>query len=406
MPYQLNAYRQRPLDANQGYKPLDFFGHVLTGSLTADARLLSINRYHPEHGYITLTATPPFDESKRYDSDAVRGYRAQLAIQEGIGLVVRDALHQREAFLLEDAIPHFRFSWESGATADVYTFTPPDYPDCVIQLWSCSQPLEFLSLNLECSLQRCAYTQLTEGGPMSPPSSQTSLKQLNTNMLYLQNPALQATVTLQGVGVSWQPSLDGDVLMCSAAEMFALIWHFPPVGSASRKMPAFTIDELWAQLDRELASWRDFWKGCTLPEVAPLQLPVRRAVTYAHLCAIPVNKEATCVLTDHQLLPLSWNRDAYYVVRALLSVQKSAIDLIHAHLIWMFEVAKRPNGYWERAYLANGIGKDPAFQLDQQLYPLLELADYIEATGDTSLLSRFSAQIASILDLLFAREQD
>ena len=34
------------------------------------------------------------------------------------------------------------------------------------------------------------------------------------------------------------------------------------------------------------------------------------------------------------------------------------------------------------------------------------MTDYIEATGDTSLLSRFSAQIASILDLLFAREQD
>ena len=50
-------------------------------------------------------------------------------------------------------------------------------------------------------------------------------------------------------------------------------------------------------------------------------------------------------------------------------------------LAWLFEVADRPEGWWARSHLVGGQRKDQAFQLDQQLYPLLELLDYREAAG-------------------------
>lgn len=50
---------------------------------------------------------------------------------------------------------------------------------------------------------------------------------------------------------------------------------------------------------------------------------------------------------------------------------------IRGHLIWVFQKAQRPHGYWHRSYLANGIPKDgPVYQLDQQCYPILELVDF------------------------------
>jgi meiotically up-regulated gene 157 (Mug157) protein len=42
----------------------------------------------------------------------------------------------------------------------------------------------------------------------------------------------------------------------------------------------------------------------------------------------------------------------------------------------VYETAQRPQGYWARCYLVSGKPKDTVFQLDQQCYPLLELAEY------------------------------
>src|SRR5690606_28351415 len=105
-------------------------------------------------------------------------------------------------------------------------------------------------------------------------------------------------------------------------------------------------------------------------------LILRRGLFYGQMMAVPVTDEATCILTDHMLLPLSWNRDSYFVVDALVRWEKTHLETMRRHLNWMFEVAERPNNEWGRCYLASGQQKDPAYQLDQQLFPLLELAEY------------------------------
>jgi meiotically up-regulated gene 157 (Mug157) protein len=85
-------------------------------------------------------------------------------------------------------------------------------------------------------------------------------------------------------------------------------------------------------------------------------------------------------------------------------VLQQIIDaLVRRHLLWLFETAERPDGAWGRAYLTNGRCKDQVFQLDQQCYPLLELADYYAMTGDTAVVERLKGHVGALLELLLKR---
>ena len=114
--------------------------------------------------------------------------------------------------------------------------------------------------------------------------------------------------------------------------------------------------------------------------------------------------EATAVLADHAILPLVWTRDAYYVCRALLStVPAHGTEVTARFLRWCFEVAERPEGWWPRASLASGQAKDPIFQLDQQIYPLLLLADHARLTGYQTLVLRYALDRDRVLRALLDR---
>ena len=100
-------------------------------------------------------------------------------------------------------------------------------------------------------------------------------------------------------------------------------------------------------------------------------------------CALDVAEDQTCVVTDHRLLPLSWTRDAYFIVLPLLlrgepgSVEE---NVLRRHLNWLFGPA-RAAGPWMRSHLTGGQVKDPGLQADQQLYPVLELVDFRRRFG-------------------------
>lgn len=144
---------------------------------------------------------------------------------------------------------------------------------------------------------------------------------------------------------------------------------------------------------------------------------VQRNIDYIlSCCAVPVNDEHICLITDHQILPLAWNRDAYYMIYLLLAAEQVSEQVVEAswqsawrekvqhvmrgHLLWMFETAQRPSRYWGRAYLTTGYCKDDDFELDEQCYPLLELCDYCMRFGDESLFRRVSSQVNEILNML------
>jgi uncharacterized protein len=130
------------------------------------------------------------------------------------------------------------------------------------------------------------------------------------------------------------------------------------------------------------------------PPPAGLQLPARLrprlfrlvdgVLGYVLGCtALAVIPGERCIVTDHRLLQLSWTRDAYHQARLLLAagqLEPRALDVVDDHLRWLWFRCDRADG-WMRSHLPNGAVKDRAFQADQQLYPVLELLDYREATG-------------------------
>lgn len=166
-----------------------------------------------------------------------------------------------------------------------------------------------------------AYTQLTEGGPLAP-------------------------VDLPQRG--WYAWSDAPPRIELERGATALVAYAAGFGDADRAMPA---DD-----DR----------------------PADPAHAYARVCAMRTENGAVCILADHRILPLSWNRDAYYV--ATLLRERGDRALVSAHLRWLFTVAERRDGVWGRSHLANGRVKDPAYQLDQQCYPLLEAVEAGEAS--------------------------
>src|SRR5207245_3663947 len=73
-----------------------------------------------------------------------------------------------------------------------------------------------------------------------------------------------------------------------------------------------------ALLDEAVAERRRLWSGLDLPDGQVRA--VRRAVGYAIDCAASRIDDVVEMLADHEILPLVWTSDAYYICRSLLAV--------------------------------------------------------------------------------------
>lgn len=374
-------------------KPLDFGGDGITGSVNADGRLIALNFYHPQHGYVTLTSAEPFPESERYNPEAVRAYRASLVEQDGFGVRCAAPITGRSGRLRESTIPEI----ELQVTDGIVRVTTIGHGQKAVQFIDAAPGLSLRWVGTLC-LQRCAYTQLTEGGPLPMPPLRMRAYTWD-GLLIIQNSVLGAFTAIAGLDVSSHFEID--------ATPYPLELDFPLKGGTVAYGVGLTAEEAiahvrglvdHASVDASVTYWRERLHG--LPD-DPL---VRRGVAYALMNAVPVDVptgEGICLLTDHMLLPLSWNRDAYFAARALLSAGQT--DIVRRHLLWVFETAERQDGAWGRCYLANGRVKDRAYQLDQQVYPLLELAEYVLETGDQATAERLHPQIDGALAALDAR---
>lgn len=430
----LAPYRMRRLDAAEHYKPLDFGGGGITGSINQHGRIIALNIYHPEQGYVTLTSAPPFPEGERHNPDVVRQYRRQLTEQDGFGLRCESPVVKSEAWLIEDAIPHIRLTLANGVVAEVTTFVPLDNPIGVVQYWRFSEAGEFASLDGKLWLQRSAYTQLTEGGPVPPPAVNTHpFYEAETNTFWLQNDNIGVTAYLpwmnsyerddggiqldlpdikypQPASMNGKNSQDGQDNQVNKQQRNSVVMPFV-IGldehAARTDFDVLREADIVPMLRHTLDLWRSRWQAWRYSD-HPLDLLLRRAIVYGRMCCVPVTKEATCIITDHMLLPLSWNRDAYYVARVLLHWRNDMAETVRQHLLWMFEIAQRVKNTpaWGRSYMANGRIKDEAYQLDQQIFPLLELAEYVLETGDRQTLHRLMAHVDPVIDMLLSQRKD
>jgi hypothetical protein len=363
----------------------------------ADGRLIALNAYNHQYGYVTLTSADPFPEDQRYNPQAVRAYRATLGKLAGFGVTFDVPIVDRTCTLLHDAIPQVELKFENGASAECVTWATQGG---AFQKWVIKGDLK-AHWQGHLSLQRSAYTQLTEGGVLPMPRLWMNVA-FATGKLTIFNPELKCAVAVIAGFRQHEPFniwADGLVVPnfpLDESEVITLVYGIGSSTASALELAHHLTSDVDYLLDIAKTTWSQRWENITPDQI------VRRGLVYGSEMCIPVD-DGVCILTDHMLLPLSWNRDAYYVALALLHWHPDMHDLVRRHLIWMFEIAERSNGDWGRCYLANGKVKDHAYQLDQQLFPLLELADYVNETGDSAFLLRVRPHITDVIDALNRR---
>lgn len=327
-------------------KPLDVgSGAICASFATETAGLLSLGAPHPVHGFVELSAVPPFDERERGDPAATRRHRLRLTDAAFAVLAPEHAPP-----LVADTADPARPRWTGPGTA-VEAWTDLD-STTIRQRWRTDRPLRLV---LRGSLDRPALAEITELDPPRPTGAVTEIT-LDGASARIDAPRLPATATVKLVGMpaTWMRDADGAIADLPAGEF-----------------------EVWATLGEA----RDGVAGTAVrPDADPL---VTRALAYVRGCtALRIGRDERVILTDHRLLPLSWTRDAYYQALLLLAADGPGDrERVADHLRWLWRRCERPDHRWVRSHHADGRRKDLAFQADQQLYPIIELADYWRMTG-------------------------
>lgn len=371
---------------------------IVAGTLTPNGRWLSLGITHPTHGRVVLTSAPAFPDESRGDQPAARRYRADLAAQsrQGFGLSVLRG--EADAFLVEDMLP-LAVLEPAGARIEVLTLAPRDRTG-VLQIVRVAARSEATFVTADWTgamrLARAAYTQLTPGGAL-PPAPERPTFGGEGRLVWIDDRGLGAAVA-----VALPPSTEVPADMSVPLVVAVAFGATPEEAIHEAALLAGQGHDLVGAEVRERRSW---WLG--IGRDAEPDHAVRRGAAYALDCAAArTGDDLVAVLADHEILPLVWTRDAYYVCRMLLALaprDERARTVVDGFLRWLFEAAERPAGWWPRASLANGAAKDPAFQLDQQLFPFLLLEDHARLTGTTDVQRRYAPLRDEILGALLAR---
>ena len=344
-------------------KPLDAgTGRLCASFDPTSAAWLSLGAPHGRVGFVELSALPPFDERGRGDPAAARDHRE--AMTSGAHAFLGVEIDGARPVLRPDLRDASRPRWLADGVA-VEVEAAPD-GSIIRQRWSVTSreaaPPSVL-MQVAGAIDRPALAEITELDPPLRTHAQTR-RVARDGRLVLDAARLPAAVTLavSGAEVAWR----GD------HERWVGTLRWPPGTHAAR----FVIE----------AGLRPVAAGGPLAVDAPAGIGDRltdRALAYVRGCtALRTGHDERVILTDHRILPLSWTRDAYWQALALLAADGPGDRArVADHLRWLWRRCERPDGRWVRSHHANGRRKDLAFQADQQLYPILELADAWRATG-------------------------
>ena len=245
-------------------------------------------------------------------------------------------------------------------------------------------------------LARAAYTQLTPGGALPVLASNTTTGE-DGQLIWFDDRELGASAA---VALPAQANVPAGMSL-----PFVVALAFGDTLADAVRETVLLAGEGHDLVGAEVRERRSWWTG--LGRDAESDHRVRRATAYAVDCAAArAGDDLVAVLADHEILPLVWTRDAYYVCRMLLELaprDRRVRAVVDGFVRWLFDKAERPTGWWPRASLANGAAKDPAFQLDQQLFPLLLLEDHARLTGDSATHDRYVPMRDDLLRALLAR---
>ena len=347
-----------------GAKPLDLGSGSFCASFDLrSAAWLSVGGPHPAHGFVELSALPAFDEARRGDPASTRLYR--LAMTRPEHAFLRVELDGDPPDLTPDTSDPASPRW----TADLVEVRASAEPDAraIRQAWSVdarSGARPSFRIRLRGTLDRPALAEITELDPPQPTGAITSFTASDAAVT-IAAPALpaEAVVTVHGAHVTWtseERGVMGSVAWRDGAPHLDVILEVSLSGLARSADPAIALGS--ADADPIVARALTYIRGCT---------------------ALAVRDDERTMLTDHRILPLSWTRDAYWQALALLAADEPGDrERVADHLRWLWRRCERPDGRWVRSHHADGRRKDLAFQADQQLYPMVELADYWRLTGE------------------------
>lgn len=390
--------RPTRLDPRKPYKPLDVGNGIVAGTLTPNGRWLSLGITHPVHGRIVLTDAPAFPDASRGDQPAARRYRADLASpsRRGFGLSILQG--EADAFLVEDMLP-LAVLEPAHARIEVLTLAPRGRRGAlqIVRVAAREKPTYTLTdWKGTMRLARAAYTQLTPGGALPPAPERTTFGE-DGRLVWIDDRELRAAAAIA------LPT--GTEVPANMSVPFIVAIAFGDTLEDAVREAMLLAGEGHDLVGAEVRERRAWWQG--IRRDAESDRAIRRATAYALDCAAArADDDLVALLADHEILPLVWTRDAYYVCRMLLGLaprDERVRAVVDGFLRWLFEAAERPAGWWPRASLASGASKDPAFQLDQQLFPFLLLEDHARLTGETRLHDRYAPMRDQILRALLAR---
>ena len=388
-----------PLDRRRPYKPLDVGNGIVSGTVTPGGRWLSLGIAHPVHGRVELTTMEPFTGG-RFDQSEVRAYRESLADPKrpSFGFDVLDA-EPSSVWLAEDSFPSAIVERPEGRFESLVL--APAGRSGAVQIVRVKAKLEIRGPTWTSTMRlaRAEYTQLTAGGalPDAHSHNRISMHQRDDwpdSLFLIEDRSLGAAATIAAtyaeIGAGSETTA---ILVVSIGlEPMATMTEAHELARDAEKL-----------VEGHLTERRRLWTGLDL--AGQPAHPVRRGVSYSIDCAASQTRDAVAILADHQILPLVWTRDAYYVCRALLAAgprDPRLMAIVDGFIRWSFEAAETVEGWWPRASLASGAAKDPAFQLDQQLWPLLLIADRARLSGDPSSRERYAGSCVNVIDRLLA----
>ena len=391
--------RPTRLDPNRPYKPLDVGNGIVAGTLTPNGRWLSLGTAHPVHGRIVLSDAADFPDDQRLDQPAVRAYRAGLSspARKGFGLSLLTG--EAEVFLVEDSLPLSVLDHAGHARIEVLTLAPRGRRGA-LQIVRVAARETAVGVAIDWQgkmrLARAAYTQLTPGGLLPAAPSNTTTGE-DGQLIWFDDRELGASAAIALPTHQQVPA--------NMSLPFVVAIALADTLDAAVREAVMLAGEGALLVSEEVRARRSWWQG--LGRDGERDHAIRRGVAYAIDCtASRIDDLAVAVLADHEILPLVWTRDAYYVCRMLLELaprEDRVRAVVDGFLNWLFEAAERPAGWWPRASLANGGSKDPAFQLDQQLFPMLLLEDHARLTGETGLLERYAPVRDQMLSALLKK---
>jgi len=330
----------------------------------------------------------------------VRAYRAGLAApsRKGFGLGLLGP-GEADAFLVEDSLPLAVLDIPEYARIEVLTLAPRGRRGA-LQIVRVAAHDHNIGVGIEWQgrmrLARAAYTQLTPGGALPAVGSNTTTGE-DGQLIWFDDRELGASVA---IALPTHANVPAGMSL-----PFIVALAFGDTVEDAVRETVFLAGEGHDLVGAEVRERRSWWTG--MGRDGESDHAIRRATSYALDCAAArAGDNVVAILADHEILPLVSTRDAYYVCRMLLELAprdprvRAAVD---GFVRWLFETAERPAGWWPRMSLANGAAKDPAFQLEQQLFPFLLLEDHARLTGEIALRDRYAPMRDEMLRALLVR---